>query len=76
MTAGTKWTWAWVAWGVAFAVIEGAALMDKKEGNTLSEHLRKWFCTMTESGGLSAHLKKIVPLTFVIWLVGHLYKGW
>lgn len=76
VTAGTKWTWAWLAWAGAFAVIEGVALMNKKEGDTLSEHLRLWFSTMSNDGGLGCHLKKVVPLAFVIWLVGHLYKGW
>jgi len=65
-----------MAWGGAFVVIEGVALMNKKEGDTLSEHLRRWFSTMTDNGGWSAHLRKVVPLAFVIWLAGHLYKGW
>ncbi|HEY9416163.1 MAG TPA: hypothetical protein VIQ30_15485 [Pseudonocardia sp.] len=35
-------TWAWIAWGVAFAVIEGVALVNSRSGETLSEHVWAW----------------------------------
>ena len=31
------WTWAWIGWGVYFAVVEGMALFNSKPGDTLSE---------------------------------------
>jgi hypothetical protein len=34
-----EFTFAWVLWGVAFAVIEGIALFNSKRGDTLSEHV-------------------------------------
>jgi hypothetical protein len=44
------WTVLWVAWGLAFAGIEAAALHNDMPGDTLSEHLRKWFRTDTHTG--------------------------
>lgn len=36
------WTWAWIAWGLAFVVIEGIALFNSTRGDTLSEHAWAW----------------------------------
>ncbi|GAB2329242.1 hypothetical protein [Streptomyces variabilis] len=41
----TGWSWAWLAWLAAFAAIEGKALTNKEPGDTLSEHVRRWFGT-------------------------------
>jgi hypothetical protein len=47
----TIWTALWIAWGLAFAAIEGVALTrDRREGATLSQHLRRWFRTDTHTG--------------------------
>ena len=46
----TVWTWLWIAWGLAFAVIEGAAIANDKKGDTLSEHVRLWFRTDVKLG--------------------------
>ncbi len=35
-------TVAWIAWGVVFVALETWALVSKREGATLSEHLRAW----------------------------------
>lgn len=39
-TAGVSW-WliAWVVWGVYFCVVEGLALANRRDGDTLSEHV-------------------------------------
>lgn len=37
------WSWLWVGWLGAFAVIEGVALARDDRGDTLSEHVWKWF---------------------------------
>ena len=44
------WTWMWIAWGAAFALIEGTALFNDKADDTLSEHIRLWFRTDTKIG--------------------------
>jgi len=40
MKLNPKYTWLWIIWIAAFGVIEFAALRDKAEGDTLSEHIR------------------------------------
>ena len=32
----------WVAWLALFLVIEGAAILNSKKGDTLSEHVWRW----------------------------------
>jgi hypothetical protein len=38
-------TVAWLVWGLAFAVIEGVALVNSRRGDTLSEHVWAWLGT-------------------------------
>lgn len=40
----------WVTWLAAFGVVEAVALARKDQGDTLSEHTRKWFRTDTKRG--------------------------
>ncbi len=49
-------TWAWILWGAAFCVIEGAALANRRRGDTLSEHV--WLLRSRKAGrwGLAAFL--------------------
>lgn len=63
------WTWLWIAWGAAFAVIEGAALLNDARGDTLSEHFRRWFSTDTRLGR-TAWLA--VSGLFFAWFVVHI----
>lgn len=44
------WTILWLAWGAMFALVEGAALVNDKREDTLSEHFRRWFRTDTKLG--------------------------
>ena len=46
----TVWTWLWLAWLVAFAVLEGYTIRSKRKGDTLSETTRRWFGTNTKLG--------------------------
>lgn len=71
------WTVAWVLWIAAFAVIEGLALARKEKGDTLSEHVWKWFAVKDEN----AHpvwrwVGRVLLLTGGVWLTGHLAFGW
>lgn len=64
---GDGFTWSWVAWLAAFGVIEGIALFNKRKGDTLSEHVWKWFPKNTARGlGLFA---------FMAWLFMHFVSG-
>jgi hypothetical protein len=69
------YTWAWLAWGAAFLVIEAKAIRDGadgKSGGTLSEHLRAWLGTTRKSS--RGH--RIVGITglllLVAWFVPHI----
>lgn len=63
------WTALWVAWGLAFAIIEYAAISNDIEDDTLSEHFRRWFRTDTYLGR-TAWL--IVSGGFFAWFVVHI----
>jgi hypothetical protein len=67
------WTVLWAAWGLAFAVIEGAALRNDTRGDTLSEHLRRWFRTDTHTGRTIWLI--VSALFFVAWLIPHIAFG-
>ena len=69
------WTLAWLLWIAAFAVIEGAALVNDKRGDTLSEHFRRWFRTDTHRGR-TAWL--VVSGVFFAWFLIHIATpaGW
>ncbi|MFD7505395.1 hypothetical protein [Streptomyces sp. NPDC059850] len=45
------WPYIWSAWTAIFAVAEGIALANKREGDTLSENFRSLFCTRTSKVG-------------------------
>ena len=57
----------WVAWLALFAVIEGAAILNKKKGDTLSEHVWKWFPKNTARG--------VALVGFMAWLFWHFVSG-
>lgn len=63
------WTTLWLLWFAAFAVIEGVAIKNDVQGDTLSEHLRLWFRTDTKRGR-TAWL--IVSGVFFAWFVTHI----
>jgi len=64
------WTVLWVAWVLGFFAIEIPALRNDIKGDTLSEHLRRWFRVDT-------HLGRTVwlvasALFFVAWFIPHI----
>jgi len=66
----------WIAWGVAFAAIEGAALLDRRPGGTLSEHVWAWFHIKDQRPTRFTWILRGVLLAGLIWLTGHLAFGW
>ncbi|WJN63257.1 hypothetical protein [Streptomyces phage phiScoe54] len=70
------WTWAWLAWIGLFLAIEGKALFNKTEGDTLSEHVWKWFGTskLAKPSG-TVRLRRFVLLAFMAWLSVHFLTG-
>jgi len=67
-------TWIWIAWGGIFAVTEGIALRNKKTGDTLSEHVWKWFKVKEQPKRFTAG--RFALLAGLVWLTGHLAFGW
>lgn len=77
----SAWTWAWLAWGLAFCVIEGMALFNSRSGDTLSEHAWAWLgYAVTGQQDLRrptgwTRLRRFVLLAGLAWLVVHLLTG-
>jgi len=65
----TFWTVLWILWIVSFFVIEGFAIANKTEGDTLSEHVRKWF-NVKENKGRAIFLW--VWAGFSVWFLVHI----
>lgn len=61
---------AWLAWIVAFVVIESLALFDKRQGDTLSEHVRLWAGVTGKGPGVK--LRRLGLLLGLVWLTVHL----
>ena len=65
------YTWLWIGWIVAFFLIEGAALLNKPYGDTLSEHV--W--ALVRGQGRHVKLRRFLLLTLLAWLLVHLLSG-
>lgn len=63
------WTWLWISWIAAFAVIEGIAIFNDKKDDTLSEHFREWFRTDTKRG---RWVWIIISGIFFLWFGVHI----
>ena len=66
----TVYSWAWVAWLVVFVAIEAAALLNKKSGDTLTEHIRRWASIGDKGRGW--RIRRVVLLAFLAWLLVHM----
>ena len=67
------WTTAWLGWLLMFAVIEGAALFNKQQGDTLSEHIWEWFAVKDKPKGY--RIRRFALAGFLFWLVIHFLTG-
>ena len=67
----------WVGIIVYFVIVEGVALVRKKRGDTLSEHVWDWFCLKGEKDGKSAWciVRRVLFFGFCIWLTVHFLSG-
>jgi len=73
MDLADGYTWAWIAWGVAFLGIEGYALARKAPGDTLSEHIWRWFSIKHD--GKAKGLRRGILGAGLAWLAWHLMGG-
>lgn len=67
------YTLLWVSWWVEFFVIEGYALSNKTPGDTLSEHLWKWFSLKDK--GWHWRLRRFAAIAILAWILVHLLGG-
>jgi len=76
----SSWGWSvlWLIWIAQFFAIEIPALVNKDRGDTLSEHVWKWFAISgdagkSKSGGYRA--RRFTLIAFLAWLVAHFVTG-
>lgn len=67
------WTVAWLLWGAMFVAVEGAALLNKDYGDTLSEHIWKWFRIKDKPRQWT--VRRGVLAVFMTWLSVHFVAG-
>jgi hypothetical protein len=67
------WTTAWLLWIGMFLAIEVPAILNKRPGDTLSEHAWRWFSVQGKATGWRA--RRFVLLAFLAWLSAHLLTG-
>ena len=67
------YTVAWFGWIVAFLVIEGLAIRDDDPGDTLSEHVWRWFSVTERTTGW--RVRRIALGGFMMWLTVHFLTG-
>jgi hypothetical protein len=70
------YTWAWLLWLAWFLAVEGVALANKRDGDTLSEHVWKWFHVRDPRPTWLVVVGRIVLGLFLLWLCLHLVFGW
>ena len=74
MELNDNYTWLWIGWLLAFIGIETAALLNKDSGDTLSEHVWKWF-SVKESSSPHKTFRMVCLGGFLGWLVIHFMTG-
>jgi hypothetical protein len=67
------WTVAWMFWIGFFFVIEGPAIANKQPGDTLSEHVWKWFAIRDKSP--QWRVRRLALLSGIAWLATHFLSG-
>ncbi len=68
-----NYTIAWIIWLLMFGAIEGQALLNDRKGDTLSEHIWKWFSIKDKAKWW--RLRRFALLSFLAWLVAHMLSG-
>ena len=69
----TGWTVAWLLWIGMFFAIEAPAILNKQKGDTLSEHVWKWFAIKNKGNGYRS--RRLVLVTFLVWVSIHFVTG-
>lgn len=69
----TSWTALWLLWGSMFVAIEAPAVLNKTKGDTLSEHIWKWFAIKDKTSWWL--VRRGILAAFLLWLVTHFLTG-
>lgn len=67
------WTIVWLAWLAFGGAWEIAALINRAEGDTLSEHIWRWFSIRGQ--GPAWQLRRVALLLGMTWLTVHFLTG-
>ena len=65
----------WIIWGLLFAAIEGAALLNKKPDDTLSAHVWEWIGVNGRPKPTGYKYRRGALGAFFIWLIAHFFWG-
>jgi hypothetical protein len=63
----------WIIWLAYLLIVEGAALLNKNPGDTLSEHLWSWFSIKDKKR--SWRLRRVFLLSLLVWFIVHILTG-
>lgn len=63
------WGQLWILWAIYFGVVEGAALISKAPGATLTAHIVSWLSLKGKATGWL--FRRAGWLSFLGWLVYH-----
>lgn len=69
------WTLLWLLWLAGFLAIEIPAALNRRDGDTLSEHIW-WLIGRGKRLTPGVQARRIAFLSFAAWLVVHLLTGW
>jgi len=70
------YTVAWTAWLGAFLALELPALANRRDGDTLSETVWRWFHVRDDRQTAITWAMRAVLSLFLTWLLFHLTLGW
>lgn len=68
------WTTSWLLWIALFFAIEIPAVLNKKDGDTLSEHVWQWFA-IKGVNPQHARGRKFALLSLLAWMAAHFLTG-
>jgi len=73
----TIWSWFWIGWLLLFVILEGITIFRKERGDTLSEHVWRWFHLWGPKSDLKPWqaVLRFVFLAFWAWLTIHFLTG-
>lgn len=70
--------WAWIAWlalaGGGFTILETIALANRRDGDTLSENIRRWLGITPPNARrrVTVPVFAAVLILFVVWFIPHI----